>query len=70
MIILDVFPKDLHVKLELSMTQVNHVLDYLNRCTFDATIKPTLSEDTKTYVEQVFFKELDKLTESMKEQRE
>ena len=67
MIILDVFPKDLHVKLEFSVTQVNHILDYLDRCTFAATADPKLSEDAKTYVEQVFFKELDKLTESMKE---
>ena len=68
MIILEVFPKDLHVKLEFSVTQVNHILDYLDRCTVDATIDPKLSEDSKTYVEQVFFKELNKLTESIKEQ--
>ncbi len=68
MIILDVFPKDLHVKLEFSVTQVNHILDYLDRCTVDVTIDPKLSEDAKTYVEQVFFKELNKLTESIKEQ--
>ena len=68
MIILDVFPKDLHVKLEFSITQVNQILDYLDRCTIDLTAKPTLSEEAKTYVEQVFFKELNKLTESIKEQ--
>ena len=69
MIILDVFPKDLHVKLELSITQVNQILDYLDRCTVDLTIKPPLSEEAKTYVEQVFFKELNNLTESVKDQR-
>ncbi len=67
MIILDVFAKEMHTKLEFSVTQVNHILDYLDRCTVDANIDPKLSEDAKTYVEQVFFKELNKLTESLKE---
>lgn len=70
MIILDIYPKDMHVKLELSVSQVNHILEYLDRCTFDATIEPKMSERAKEYVEKVFFRELDRLTENMKEQTE
>ena len=68
MIILDIYPKDVHVKLELSVTQVNYILDYLDRCTFDATIEPKMPENAKEYVEKVFFRELDRVTENMKEQ--
>ena len=66
--ILKVFPKDVCIHIEFSMIQLNYILDYLDRCTFDAEREPAMDEEAKKYVKEGFFKQLDELTESMKEQ--
>jgi len=69
MIIRSIFPKDMHTLVEFSLTQVGYILDYLDRCTFDVGKEPTMSKEGKEYVEEVFFKQLDKLTEEVEEQK-
>jgi len=66
--VLKIFPKNICTHIEFSITQLDYILDYLDRCTFDAEKEPVMAEEAKKYVEEDFFKQLDGLTESMKEQ--
>ena len=66
--VLAVFPKDICTHLEFTMTQLNYILDYLDRCTVDSEKEPKLDKEAIKYVKEDFFSQLDKLTDSMKEQ--
>ena len=68
MIIRSIYPKDMYTLVEFSLTQVGYILDYLDRCTFDVGKEPKMDEKGKEYVEKVFFKQLDRLTEEIEEQ--
>jgi len=63
--ILEVYPKDLHVRLELSMTQIQKVLDFLDNCEFTGDLKNEELVQAKDYVIGEFFPKLDKLTEDV-----
>jgi hypothetical protein len=63
--ILDVYPKDWHVRLELSITQVQKLLDFLDNCEFRDDPKNKELVEAKDYVIGEFFPKLDKLTEDM-----
>lgn len=65
MIVLNIYPKDVHVQLEFSVTQVNYILDYLDKCEIDINKEPKIDEECKKYVEDVFFGELDKLVDNI-----
>jgi len=66
--VLTIFSKDVCTHIEFSMIQLNYILDYLDRCTFDGEKEPKMDKEAKRYVEEGFFEQLDKLTESMREQ--
>ncbi len=65
--ILAVEPKDIHVIIDLSITQVGYILDYLERCKvdFDSKEDPEFIEVAK-YVSGDFFKQLAKVHEDVK----
>ena len=66
--ILNVQPKDIHVQLEMSISQLNCVLEYMERCTFDPMKYPddVMKENDINYVENNFIQELNALTEDVK----
>ena len=63
--ILEVYPKDLHVRLELSMTEIQKILDFLDNCEFHGDLKNEALVLAKDYVIGDFFPKLDKLTEDI-----
>lgn len=64
--ILNVYPKDWHVQVELSLTQVNQLLDFLDSCEFIGDPTDPKMNDCKHYVMDQFFPMLDNLSEDMK----
>ncbi|RLA02599.1 MAG: hypothetical protein DRQ42_00215 [Gammaproteobacteria bacterium] len=65
--ILDVQAKDIHVTFEVSLTEINMLLDFLSRAkvTFDGAEEPEFKK-TLLFVQDEFFPILDKLTEEVK----
>ncbi len=65
--ILAVEPKDIHVIVDLSITQVGHILDFLDRCKvdFSSADDPEFVKSAK-YVTEDFFKQLAKVHEDVK----
>jgi hypothetical protein len=63
--ILEVYPKDWHVRFELSLTEVQKILDFLDNCEFQGDPKSREMIEAKDYVIGDFFPKLDKLTEDM-----
>ncbi len=63
--ILEVYPKDWHVRIELSLTQVQKLLDFLDNCEFQGDVSEEDMLKAKDYVIGDFFPKLDKLTEEM-----
>uniref|UniRef100_A0A6M3J7Q7 Uncharacterized protein n=1 Tax=viral metagenome TaxID=1070528 RepID=A0A6M3J7Q7_9ZZZZ len=65
--ILSVYPKDIHVKLELSSREINLILDFLDNCKIDYDGKTQLElANAVNYVKQEFFPKLNKLSEELK----
>jgi hypothetical protein len=58
MIIMDVMPKEIHVLLDLTFTEVNHILNVLD----NATIDPKCDPESMAFVTQIFIPKLDELT--------
>lgn len=63
--ILDVYPKDWHVRLEFSLEQIIYILDFLNKCEFKGDMKAVQNIKAKDYVIGEFFPKLDKLSEDI-----
>lgn len=59
--------RDVYVTIDFSLKQINQILDYLSKCTVDYNSKeePEMVEADK-YVKEVFFKNLDALSEDLK----
>ena len=60
--VLKVYSKETFVELELSMKQIRHILDFLDKCSIEYSSKeePSLVEASE-YVTNDFFKTLDSL---------
>ncbi len=60
--VLKVYSKETFVELELSMKQIRHILDFLDKCSIEYSSKeePSLVEASE-YVTNAFFKTLDSL---------
>ena len=67
--ILSVEPQDYHIILDFSHAQVEHILTYLDRCTASPDLKNSEWEEADKYVREVFFPNLNKLSEQIKEQK-
>lgn len=63
--VLEVYPKDWHVRIEISLDQVQKILDFLDNCTFqgDPTVRELVA--AKEYVIGDFFAKLDALSEDI-----
>ena len=59
--------RDVYITLDFSLKQVNHILDYLNRCTveYNSEKEPEMVEADK-YVKEVLFPNMDALSEDLK----
>lgn len=60
--VLKVYSKETFVELELSMKQIRHILDFLDKCSiaYSSKEEPSLVEASE-YVTNDFFKTLDSL---------
>lgn len=67
--ILSVEPQDYHIILDFTHAQVEQILMYLDRCTANPDLKNPDWEDADKYVREVFFPNLNKLSEQIKEQK-
>jgi len=65
--IIDIFPKDVHTRLEFSQQQVKYILDFLGRCTieYNGEEEPDMAKAVD-YVKNDFFKILEKVEGHMK----
>jgi hypothetical protein len=63
--ILEVYPKDWHVRLELTLTEITMLLDFLDKCEFQGDLTDKRYAQAKEYVTGDFFPKLDKLFEEM-----
>lgn len=64
--ILEVYPKDWYVRIEFSVTQVNYILDFLDKCEFHGDPKDPKMNDAQDYVIKQFFPQLNVLSDEMK----
>ena len=64
--ILEVYPREWHVRVEFSVTQVNQILDFLDNCEFQGDIKDPQMSDAKNYIVKQFFPQLNVLSDEMK----
>lgn len=64
--ILNVYPKEWHVQLELSLPQLEQILDFLDNCEFHGDPTDPKMNDAYEFVKNVFFKSLNGLTEDLK----
>ena len=57
-------PRDIHITIDISLKEVNMLLDYLNHCTmeFNSEDEPDMIK-VKEFVENEFFVPLDRVTE-------
>jgi len=62
--VLSVEPKDICVTVEFSMTQIHHLINFLDRCSieYSSEKEPRLNEAV-AYVKDDLFKTLDRLSE-------
>ena len=67
--IINVYPKELHIKLELSESELNNVLDFLNNCEAKLDLKDERQRIAHDFVTKEFFPALDKLSEDIKRMR-
>ncbi len=67
--ILSVEPQDFHIILDFSHAQVEHILTYLDRCEASPDPNNPDWEEADKYVREVFFPNLNKLSEQIKEQK-
>lgn len=64
--ILNVYPKEWHVQLELSLPQLEQILDFLDNCEFHGDPKDPKMNDSYQFVKNVFFKSLNGLAEDLR----
>jgi hypothetical protein len=64
--ILDVFPKELHIQIELSDTELNLLLDFLDGCEYEIDEESDKSALAHAFVTDHFFPMLDRLTQEIK----
>ena len=65
--VLDVYPKDVHIQLELSVTELNLLLDFLDGCEYEIDRESDKSAEAHKFVTEHFFPMLDKLTQQIKD---
>lgn len=65
--IVKVWPKDIHVTIELSLTDIGKLIDYLDHCEmrFDGESEPEMKL-ASAFVEQTFYPTLKDVHEDMK----
>jgi hypothetical protein len=64
--IVEVIPKDIHVLIELSISEINQLLIALDH----VTINPDCPDKDKKYLQNEFFTKLDKLYDELKAHHE
>jgi hypothetical protein len=66
--VIDIQSRDIYVLFELSLEQIEFILDYLDHCTmeFDSKGEPEMVK-AKEYMDEGFFKPLSKLAEELKD---
>ncbi len=70
--IISVAPRDYHIVLDFSYTQLDHLLMYLDSCKANPDLKDPKNKDWEAadqYVRKNLFPMLDKLCDEIKEQR-
>lgn len=63
--VLNIYPKDWHIRIELSLEQLNMLLDFLDMCEFHGEPNNEKHMKAKEYVINEFFATLNKVTEDM-----
>ena len=67
--VINVYPKELHIKLELSESELNCILDFLNNCEAKLDLKDEAQKNAHDFVTKEFFPSLDRLSEDIKRMR-
>ena len=68
--VLEVYPKDWFVRIELSLDQIQKLLDFMDHCTIEIDPKNKELVEARDYVTENFFAKLDKLSEEIMMRRE
>ena len=67
--IINVYPKELHVKIEMSESELNYLLDFLNHCEARLDLNDDYQSKCNSFVTKDLFPQLHKLSEDMKNMR-
>lgn len=66
--ILAVEPRDIHIVIDLSITEMKYLVDFLDNCTIEFDSKTDLSlSDSVSFVKNKFFKMCDDVVNDIKE---
>lgn len=68
--VLEVYPKDWYVKLELGFKELLQLLDFLDKCEFQGDLKDEKMVLANDFVTKKFFPELDKLADQIMTRRD
>jgi hypothetical protein len=64
--IIRVYPKELYIRLELSESELEKILDFLNACTIDLTKAENPLIEAEKYVTKEFFPSLEALSQQIR----
>lgn len=67
--VINVYPKEMHIKLELSESELNHILDFLNNSEAKLDLSDLEQRKAHDFVTKDFFPQLDRLSEDLKRMR-
>jgi hypothetical protein len=67
--VLEVYPKDWFVRIELSLDQIQKLLDFMDNCTISVDAKNRDLVAAKDYVIGDFFAKLDALSDDIMKRR-
>lgn len=67
--ILEVYPKEWHIKFELTADQLLKLVDFLDNCVYQLDPKDERNVSVRDYVIGDFFPKLDRVAEELTKQR-
>lgn len=64
--VINIYPKELHIKIEFTETELNYLLDYLDRSVADLDLNDDYQAKCSDFVTKDFFPKMEVVSEEMK----
>ena len=64
--VINIYPKELHIKIELSESELNYLLDFLDRSEVSLDLNDEYQAKCHNFVTKEFFPKMETISEEMK----